>query len=626
MWRRANRVQLTAGGCHVNLCHSVWTASFPSLKPSSFLPSLPFPKDRTMMMDEQRRRFLACFSGMGLGATLLPGVLWAQAQQAGTNEITGDMLKSALALSGLTFSEEDQKSMLQAANQNLTRYASVRDLHIPNNVSPPFHFSAIVPGMKVNRTREPLRFSKPVVKRPANLESVAFWPVTELAQLLQTRQMTSVELTKMYLARLHKYNEKLNCVVTFLDDHALQQAKQADTEIAAGRYKGPLHGIPWGAKDIIAVPGYKTTWGSAAYKDQVLEEEASVVEMLRQAGAVLLAKLASGELAQGDRWFGGQTKNPWNLSEGSSGSSAGPGSATAAGLVGFAIGTETSGSILSPSARCGITGLRPTFGRVSRYGVMALSWTQDRLGPMCRYAEDCAVVMSVIARPDDRDMSVSDIPFNWNAATNVRKLRVGYLEGAFTDARDAAAKQNDEKTMETLRSMGVQLIPVTVPEWTVDVSNFGVESGAFFDDLVRSGRDKQLTNPGRANGFRSSRLISAVDYLQSQRARMMMMVKLAEATAGVDVYLAPVNGGGGGGTPATPADTTPRRQSPAQRHSTLANAACYPALNVPNGFTAQGTPTNITFFARPFGEGELLALAKAYQDAANFHRKHPELD
>ena len=586
-----------------------------------------------MTTDEKRRRFLACFSNMGLGATLLPRVLWAQVQDAPA--ITAEMLKSALALSGLSFTEEEQKAMLQAANQNLGRYESIRNLKIPNDVSPPFHFSAIVPGMKVNRIREPFHFSKPVVKRPANLEAVAFWPVTELGQLIQTRQVTSVELTQMYLARLHKYNEKLNCVVTFLDNHAMKQAKQADAEIAAGKYKGPLHGIPWGAKDIIAVPGYTTTWGSAAYRNQVLDEEASVVEMLREAGAVLLAKLASGELAQGDRWFGGQTKNPWNTAEGSSGSSAGPGSATAAGLVGFALGTETSGSILSPSARCGVTGLRPTFGRISRYGVMALSWTQDRLGPMCRYAEDCAVVMSVIARPDNRDMSVSDIPFNWNAGLNVRKLRVGILKDAFLDARDPVLKKNDDTTIATLQGMGVELIPVTVPDWTLDTSNFSVESGAFFDELVRSGQYKQMTNPGRANGFRSSRLIPAVDYLQSQRARMMMMMKLAEATAGVDVYLAPTNGGGGAaptaGTPGdAPAETaanaqTPRRQSAAQRHSNMANAACYPALNVPNGFTARGTPSSMTFFARPFCEGELLALGKAYQDVAGFHRKQPEL-
>ena len=369
------------------------------------------------------------------------------------------MLKNALAVSGLTFSDEDQKAMLQGVNRNLTSFEEVRKLEIPNDVAPPFYFSAIVPGMKVNRTREPLRFSAPVVKRPANLEDVAFWPVVQLAQLIKTRQVTSIELTQMYLARLHKYNAKLNCVVTFLDDVALAQAKQADAEIAAGKYKGPLHGIPWGAKDIIAVKGYKTTWGSGAYKDQMIDSDASVVEMLRDAGAVLLAKLTSGELAQGDQWFGGQTKNPWNTTQGSSGSSAGPGSATAGGCVAFAIGTETSGSILSPSGRCGVTGLRPTFGRVSRHGVMALTWTQDRLGPLCRYAEDCALVMSVIAKPDGRDLSVSEIPFNWNAHLDIHKLRVGYLKDGFEEVRDAAQKAMNDKAIEQVQALGLKLVP-----------------------------------------------------------------------------------------------------------------------------------------------------------------------
>ncbi len=262
------------------------------------------------LTDENRRRFLGYFSGAGLGATLPPGVLWGQMQQERAQAVTPEMLAGALGVAGLKFSEEDQKAMLQAVNTNLGRYEELRSLHIPNNVAPPFYFSSLVPGMKVNRTREPLRFSTLTLKRPANLEDVAFWPITNLAHLLKTRQVTSLELTEMYLGRLHKYNEKLNCVVTFLDDVARTQAKQADAEIAAGKYKGPLHGIPWGAKDIIAVKGYKTTWGSEAYKDQMLDEEASVVGMLRDAGAVLLAKLTTGELAQGDRWFGGTTRIP----------------------------------------------------------------------------------------------------------------------------------------------------------------------------------------------------------------------------------------------------------------------------------------------------------------------------
>jgi Asp-tRNA(Asn)/Glu-tRNA(Gln) amidotransferase A subunit family amidase len=603
-------------------------------------------------MDEARRRFLGYFSSIGLGATLLPGALWAQAQQTdggAAPQITLEMLQQSLKIAGLEFSEADEKAMLNGLNQNLTRYEEVRALKIPNDVSPPFYFSSITPGMKVNKTKAPLVFSAPAVKRPANLEDLAFASVVDLGQLLKTRKITSVELTEMYLGRLHKYNGKLNCVVTFCDEVAMTQAKQADAEIAAGKYRGPLHGIPWGAKDIIAMKGYKTTWGSNAYKDQVLDEDASVIEMLRDAGAVLVAKLTSGELAQGDQWFGGQTKNPWNLEQGSSGS-AGPASATAGGCVAFGIGTETSGSILSPSGRCGITGLRPTFGRVSRYGVMALSWTQDRLGPLCRYAEDCAVVMSVIAKPDGRDLSVSELPFNWNAKLDIKKLRVGYLKDAFDETRDPEAKKLDDATLAQMQALGIKLIPVTVPDWTMDVSSYSVESAVFFDELIRTGRDKQLTSPGRGNGWRGARLIPAVEYLQLQRARSMMMIKLAEATEGFDVYLAPANsgaGGGGGrgrgaaaaGTDAAPSAAAAGRgrvgagrgagggfaRSPMQRHFNMANLACYPALAVPNGFYGNGSPASVTFMARPFGEAELIAVAKAYQDAAGFASKHPAL-
>jgi Asp-tRNA(Asn)/Glu-tRNA(Gln) amidotransferase A subunit family amidase len=587
------------------------------------------------MLNQHRRRFLAYFSGVGLGSSLLPGVLWAEMQEESAPRVTDEMLKNALAVAGLTFSDEDRKAILQGVNRSLTSFEEVRKLEIPNDVAPPFYFSPIVPGMKVNRTREPLRFSAPVVKRPTNLEDVAFWPVVQLAQLIKTKQVTSVELTEMYLGRLHKYNAKLNCVVTFLDDVALAQAKKADAEIAAGKYKGSLHGIPWGAKDIIAVKGYKTTWGSGAYKEQMIDNDASVIEMLRDAGAVLLAKLTSGELAQGDQWFGGRTNNPWDTTQGSSGSSAGPGSATAGGCVGFAIGTETSGSILSPSGRCGVTGLRPTFGRISRHGVMALSWTQDRLGPMCRYAEDCALVMSVIAKPDGRDLSVSEIPFNWNAHLDIHKLRVGYLKDGFEEVRDAAQKAMNDKAIEQVQAMGFKLVPVKMPDWTVDGSSYGVESAVFFDEMIRTGRDKQLTNPGRATGFRSARLIPAVEYLQSQRARTMMMMKLAEATADVDVYLVPANNGGGsGGGRGRGADGAGRgrggdpnqaRRSVIQRHFAMANTACYPAINVVHGFTEAGTPGSFTFYARPFGEAELLAVAKAYQDATGFHLKHPAL-
>jgi len=598
-----------------------------------------------------RRRFLATFAGLGFGSTLLPGVLWAKMEEMGMPKeasgpkeaaspaprVTLAMLKEAAAVSGLTLSDEDLQSVITTVNQNLVRYETLRKLPIPNNVAPPFYFSPLVPGMTVNRTRATVKFSAPPkLKRPANLEDVAFWPITHLAQLLKSRSVSSLELTDMYLTRLKRLNPKLNCVVTFLDDVAHAQAKQADKEIAAGNYKGPLHGIPWGAKDIIAVKGYKTTWGSGAYKDQVIEEDASVIEILRDAGAVLIAKLTSGELAGGDVWFGGRTNNPWKLDQGSSGSSAGPCSATAAGCVAFGVGSETSGSILGPSSRCGITGLRPTFGRSSRYGVMVLSWAQDRLGPLCRAVEDCAVVLSAISRPDGRDLSVSDIPFNWNPKLDLTKLRVGYLKGAFEETKDRNPEwiKADQQTLEKLKSMGIKLIPITTKDVYGDTLSIGetrVEAAAFFDDLIRSGRSKLLTGKSRVVQFGSARFIPAVEYLQSQRARMLMMQDLAEATAGVDVYLVPSNGGssrpegaggrGAAGGAAAPDPTLP--QSLAQSHFRMANLACYPAIALPNGFASNGTPTSITFMGRPFGEAEMLALAKAYQDATDFHLKHP---
>ena len=602
------------------------------------------PSNDIRSLDDTRRRFMTHFAGIGLGATLAPGILWARMQDQGAPRITLEMVTGALKLAGIDATEAERQAMVAGANQSLGRYETIRQLDIPNDVSPPFHFSAVVPGIDVNKTKRPFRLSAaPAVRRPANLEDVAFWPVRHLAELVRTKKVSSVELTEMYLARLHRYNGTLNNVVTFLDEVGRAQARQADTEIAAGKYRGPLHGIPWGAKDIISVKGYKTTWGTASLKDQVLDYDASVVEMLRDAGAVLIAKLATGELASGDQWFGGQTRSPWDPAVGSSGSSAGPSSATAAGCVGFAIGTETSGSILSPAARCGVTGLRPTFGRISRYGVMALSWTQDRLGPICRYAEDCAIVMQAVAKPDGRDMSVSDAPFNWDAQVDVRKLRVGIIQESFDGLSNADAKRNADKVLDVLKGLGVPApVKMTIPVFETNAGGgFGIESAAYFDHMTRAGK---LTG-ARGALRKSAWLTPAVEYLQSERVRMLMMMKLEEATRGFDVYIVASNNTGGTPTPAAaatpPADAgregggrgaggrgggrgggggTP---GPAQRHSTMANSACYPAINLPNGFAANGQPTNVTLFARPFGETELLALAKAYQDAAGFHLQKP---
>lgn len=590
-------------------------------------------------VNETRRRFMAVFAGTSLGATLLPGVLWAQVQQSGEPRITADMLKTALSVAGLDFTDADRTAMMQTVNRNLTNYEALHNFKIPNNVSPPYHFSALVPGMKVNRTKAPMRMSVVTnVKRPANLEDVAFWPVRNLAELIRTRQVKPTELTAMYLGRLKRYNAKLSNTITFCDELAMKQAKLADADIAAGKYKGPLHGIPWGAKDIIAAKGYPTTWGSPVYKDQVIDEEASIVEMLDEAGAILIAKLVSGELAAGDRWFGGQTKNPWDPTQGSGGSSAGPASATAAGCVGFSIGSETAGSIIGPSSRCGVTGLRPTLGRISRYGVMVLSWTQDRLGPLCRYAEDCALVMSVISKPDDRDLTVQDIPFNWNAQADLKKIRFGYLKEAFDQVTNPVSKADDQKTLDQLKALGLSLVPLTVPNFSLNVTAYLVEEATFFDDDLRAGKTRNLLMKSLDQEMRDARVIPAVEFLRSQRARMMMMMQLAEATKDVDVWIAPGNAGTvgapGGGRGAAPAAAGARggggggggNASVAGRHSTMAQLACYPAISVPNGFSAGGLPTSTTFFARPYGESELLAVVRAYQDATGYHLKHPKLD
>ena len=585
-----------------------------------------------------RRRFMAYFSSAGLATTLLPGVLWAKMQEANARRITAAMLKDALAVAGLEFTEGEREQIVNGLNQNLERYENVRNLDL-DELAPPLYFSPIVPGTRLDRVARPAHSSRtPAVQRPANLEDLAFAPIAHLAQLLKTRQVTSMELTRMYLDRLKRYNPTLNFVVTFTDDLAMSQARQADEEIGAGKYRGPLHGVPWGCKDIIAVPGYPTTWGSGAFKEQRFEREATVVRLLREAGAVLIAKLATGELAAGDRWFGGRTNSPWDPRDGSSGSSAGPASATGAGCVAFGIGTETSGSILSPSTACGVTGLRPTFGRVSRTGCMTLSWTQDRIGPLCRTAEDCALVFHAIAKTDDDDLSVIDLPFNWDPELDVRTLKVGYFRPGFEEAnREGDWRKNDQQTLETLRSLGVELEPFDlsgVTSMLVGGSGgiLGAESAAAFDKFLRSGRTSELTNKQRANGFRTNRLIPAVEYLQAQRARALLMRQFAAVAGRFDVYIAPfmaVRGGGAATLAAasTPATTPPAPQPPSaiRDHFQVANVCGYPAVSVPNGFTSDGKPTSITFLGRLYNEAQILALAKAYQDRAGFHNTHPKL-
>jgi len=516
---------------------------------------------------------------------------------------------------GLKFTPKERRLMLEDVRNHARTYRRLRHVPLANNIPPALYFNPQVKEIEKvsSRTHETSSLSmftptEVKIKRPENLEELAFYPVTALAELIRTRQVSSMELTEMYLNRLKKYGPRLECVVTLTEELARKQAKQADEEIAAGKYRGPLHGIPWGAKDLLATKGIKTTYGAAPYKDQVPDEDATVVKKLEEAGAVLVAKLTLGELAWGDVWFGGRTRNPWDYEQGSSGSSAGSAAATAAGLVGFAIGSETWGSIVSPCSRCGVTGLRPTFGRVSRTGAMTLSWSMDKIGPIARSVDDCALIFQAIIGPDGLDLTCVDQPFHWDPEMDLKSIRVGYLKKEFD--RDYRNKKNDLHTLEVLKSLGLELVPFELPEnIPVDSLSFilNVEAAAAFDELTRNNLDELLRRQGRnawPNVFRQARLIPAVEYLQANRLRWLLMKEMAERMKEIDVYVAPSFGGS---------------------NLLLTNLTGHPAVVVPNGFDEKGHPTSISFIGNLFAEDKLLRVARAFQQATDFHLRHPQL-
>jgi Asp-tRNA(Asn)/Glu-tRNA(Gln) amidotransferase A subunit family amidase len=563
-----------------------------------------------------RRAFLGYFSGLGLGSTLFPSVLCGKFQEQKPAVITKEMLRDAAAVAGLAFTEAHLDAMLAGVNKNLPRYERLGKVLLDNGVAPPLYFNPVVPGMKIDRAKRGFRMSTPPrVTRPRNLEDAAFWQVAEFAELLRTRQVTSAELTEMYLARIKRYNPKLLCVVTITENLAMRQAREADSEISAGRYRGPLHGIPWGIKDLAAVKGYPTTWGAAPFKNRIIDHDATVVSRLRDAGAVLIAKLSTGELALDDIWFGGQTKNPWDITMGSQGSSAGPGSATAAGLVGFSVGTETGGSIIAPSAICGVTGFRPTFGRVSRYGVMTLSWSLDKTGPMCRSVEDCALVLNAIQGPDDRDLAVQDVPFNWDANADVRKLRVGYLKAAFSNTRQTPqVDANDAAALAKIKSLGFDLVEIELPEHAHVEFNMIMysEANAALRDPIET-EPADLVRQDRVAEQNSLRLIPAGDYLNANRIRTLLMREMAKIMEDVDVYVLPFDY----------ADYTPNPV--ATLNNSVTNLTGQPSVAVPHGFDEKGHPTSLTFIGKLYGDAEMLLLARAYQNATGWHLKHPNL-
>jgi Asp-tRNA(Asn)/Glu-tRNA(Gln) amidotransferase A subunit family amidase len=565
-----------------------------------------------------RREFMSYFASVGLGGTLFPGVLWAKTV-AGM-EITPATIADAEEVAGVTFEPEEREMMVDGLKLQAQRIAALHKIPLDNSVSPAFVFSPLPPGKTVapDRRRPPLRSRVARRVLTGDLDDLAFLPVTELSELVRLRRVTSLQLTQMYLARLRRYDPVLRCVISLTEERAFRQARVADADIARGRYRGPLHGIPWGAKDLLAVRGYKTTWGAGPFRDQVIDMNATVVERLDAAGAVLVAKLTLGELAQGDVWFGATTKNPWKVDQGSSGSSAGPASATAAGLVGFSIGSETLGSISSPSTRCGTTGLRPTFGRVPRTGAMALSWTMDKLGPICRSVEDCALVLGAIYGPDGRDSSVISADYHWDARVSPTSLRVGYVKAAFDlpqlDPKDDkrtlhASKKFDDAALMVLRGLGINLIPVEIPELNYDAMRLVLtaEAAAAFDELTRSDRDKLLVQQAKgdwANTFRTARFIPAVDYVNANRVRSTAIEQWDKLMKTVDVIVTPTSAVGLSQLVAT-------------------NLTGHPAVILPNGFRDDGTPVSLTFVGGLFEEGKLLAVAHAYQQATDFHRKHP---
>ncbi|MGD0734438.1 MAG: amidase [Terracidiphilus sp.] len=625
-----------------------------------------------------RRGFLAACARAGITSALLPGILYTLAAQSDAQEpgskdkkaelpkITPEMIDQASELAGVgPFTADQKKMMLDGLNQMRGAYEPIRALKIPNSVAPAFVFHP-QPAPKLHRTVVPELKAPgswapdPSVIAPSKIEELAFATASDLASLLKSQKITALALTQMFLARIKRLDPRLRFVINLTEERALAQAKAADAEIAAGKYRGPLHGIPWGAKDLLAVKGYPTTWGAGGFEHQTIDEDATVVQRLDEAGAILIGKFTLGALAMGDKWFGGRTRNPWNTKQGSSGSSAGPASAVAAGCVPFAIGSETLGSISSPSTRCGDTGLRPTFGLVPRTGAMALSWTMDKLGPIARSAEDCALVIEAIHGPDGKDTAAWPAHYHWDPTLDWKKLRIGFLKSEFdapeplklpealpneTDddkkkreqrigrmktgrARSDYDRKYDLAALDKLRAMGINLIPVELPKLPYGnmVPLLEAEAAAAFDDLTMSGRDSLLTEQSPfdwPNNFRVARFYPAVEYIQANRARTLAIQQVSALFEQVDIIVTPTNG----------------------EQLVVTNLTGHPALIVPNGFRGAdappppkiddgdddniggpGTPVSLTFLAGHYQDAILAAFGAAYQQATDFHKQHPKLD
>lgn len=524
------------------------------------------------------------------------------------NSFTKRDVKKSEKLIGLHFANKDIDTLYPYLKRNRSGFDSLRKYPIGNDVFPAIRFDPTPFDFTMPEQQNGTDWKIPDnVEIPNPYDLLAFYTIPQLASLIKNQKITSTELTKFFLARLKKYQPVLQCSITITDSLALEQAKRADEEIKNGKYRGILHGIPYGTKDLMAVPGYPTTWGAAPYKDQVIDETATVVKKLKDAGAILVAKLVSGALARGDVWFGGKTKNPWDTTQGASGSSAGSGSATSAGLVPFALGTETLGSITSPSTRNGVTGLRPTYGRVSRHGVMSLSWSMDKVGPLGRNAEDCAIVFEAIQGKDKDDLSTVDLPFGVNWKKDIKNLRVAYLKKDI-EKDTTETGDNLRNALKSLKEMGIEPTAVEMPK-EVPYRGFDIilraEAGAFFDELVRSGDVGLMVEQSRrsrANSLRQSRFIPAVEYIQANRQRQLLIQKMHDLMKDYDVLISPTFG---------------------NDQLMATNLTGHPVIAVPTGLDDENHPTSMTFVGNLYDEESILLLAKAFQDNTSFDELHP---
>lgn len=559
-----------------------------------------------------RREFLRVLSMMGLSSLLSSSCSARFASPAATldeGQITVEMVAAAEKMFGIELTDEEREEVLERLPELVEDYQSLRDGRIDDTVMPAMVFNPIPPGMTFSQERTPFRHSEVDVRMPEQIQDVAFYSVLQLAELIRTGQVTSTALTEMYLDRLKRHDRRLKFVVTLTESLALEQASRADAEIRAGNYRGPLHGIPYGIKDLFSVREYPTTWGAEPFQDRIIDRDASVVERLEQAGAVLLAKLATGTMASGDQWFGGSTRNPWDLGV-AGGSSAGPGSATAAGCVGFSVGTETNGSMISPCDACGVTGLRPTFGRVSRYGVMTVAWSWDKIAPMCRTVEDCAVVFNAIYGPDGKDNSIIDLPFNWDPDLDIRQLRIGYRTKYFGEELmptgnleyTGLVQQESLKVLDFFRDLGIDLLPLDFDINPMSVVGLTMmcENAAAADEMFRSGQGDLIQDSSWPSYWREHRFVPAAEYLQASRYRSLIIQEMNQVFQDIDVYI----------------EIT-------WTSTWLANMTGHPIVVVPCGFV-NGRPVSITFVGRLFGEAELLAVAKAFQDGTDYHQRHPD--